>query len=240
MKASVLILVLMVATSAASAGTITSTLCDTGVATGCAGEVALTPINGAVDSNFTITTAPTTGTYYALTYYNAFYLADTTTADWITTASGPTTSPTLASAVGLYNYQETITTNGPGMFTFTGDWATDNCGTILVNGSGITGTGTTIGGGAAAGCSSTNLSYFQSLTAFSFTVTLNSGTNYLDFNVWNSAVSPTALFVENLAASPASSGAVPEPSSVLLTVTGLSLLAVAIIRRRRAGNRTCS
>ena len=40
------------------------------------------------------------------------------------------------------------------------------------------------------------------LTAFSFTVTLNAGANTLEFDVWNSAPSPTALFVDNLRVSP--------------------------------------
>jgi uncharacterized protein (TIGR03437 family) len=193
------ILVLALATSAAGASTITSDLCNTGVVAGCSGEVALTALNGAVDSNFTTNT----GTY-AITFYTSAYIAGTTTAHWITTATGPTTSPTLASAIGLYTYRETITTSGPGTFTFTGDWATDNCGTILVNNgsSAIAGTGTTIGGGAVTGCSTTNTAYFTSRTAFSFTVTLNSGANSLEFNVWNSGTSPTALFVDNLRVAP--------------------------------------
>ena len=192
------ILALAFATWAAGASTITSNLCDTGVMAGCSGEVPLA-LNGAVDSNFTTNT----GTY-AVTYYASSYIAGTTTAHWITTATGPTASPTLANAVGLYIYRETITTSAAGTFTFTGNWGTDNCGTILVNNgaSAISGTGTTIGGGAVTGCSTTNTAYFTGLTAFSFTVMLNAGANTLQFNVWNSGTSPTALFVDNLRAIP--------------------------------------
>jgi uncharacterized protein (TIGR03437 family) len=190
-------LILALATSAAGASTVTSTLCNTGVVAGCASETSLA-LNGAVDSNFTTNT----GTY-AVTYYTSFYIAGTTTAHWITTATGPTASPNLASATGLYAYKQTVTTSGAGLFTFTGSWATDNCGTIVVNnGSSISGTGTTIGGGAVTGCSTTNEAYFTSLTAFSFTVTLNAGANTLEFDVWNSAPSPTALFVDNLRVTP--------------------------------------
>ena len=233
MKAAVLILALAAATSAA---TITSTLYDTGVnGTG-------TPFTtlGAADSHFTITAEPAgTGTppFDAVTTYVGGYYASgtsigTTSADWISTAYGP--GSTLDTAVGLYNYEETVVTSGAGTFMFTGDWGTDNCGTITVNGgsSPIAGTGTTIGGGAMAGCSTTNTSYFNTPTAFSFTVNLNSGTNSLDFNVWNSG-GPTALFVDHLATGAAASGT-PEPSSTLYLLTGLSLLAGAMVRRRRA------
>lgn len=190
-------LILALAPSLTGASTVTSTLCNTGVVAGCASETPLA-LNGAVDSNFTTNT----GTY-AATYYTSFYIAGTTTAHWITTASGPTASPNLASATGLYAYKQTVTTSGAGLFTFTGSWATDNCGTIVVNnGSSISGTGTTIGGGAVTGCSTTNEAYFTGLTAFSFTVTLNVGANTLEFDVWNSAPSPTALFVDNLRVSP--------------------------------------
>jgi uncharacterized protein (TIGR03437 family) len=152
-----------------------------------------------VDSNFT-----TNSGTYAVTYYASSYIAGTTTAHWITTATGPTASPTFASAIGLYIYRETITTSAAGTFTFTGNWATDNCGTILVNNgaSAISGTGTTIGGGAVTGCSTTNTAYFTALTPFSFTVMLNAGANTLQFNVWNSGVSPTALLVDKLQATP--------------------------------------
>jgi hypothetical protein len=241
MKATILIFALAAATSAASAATITSTLCDTGVVTGCASE---TPLAAATsDGNFMVTADPGVGTppfpADTITSLSFGYLSSggnpigTATADWITTGTG--TPPTDATALGLYNYQETITTSGAGTFTFTGAWATDNCGTILVNNgsSAITGTGTTIGGGAVTGCSTTISSYFSAVTSFSFTVALNSGTNFLDFNVWNSAVSPTALLVENLAATGGSTSATPEPSSVLLVLTGLTLLGGAIVRRRR-------
>src|SRR5580693_7597391 len=187
------ILMLAVAAAAAGASTITSNLCNTGVVAGCATETPLAALNGAVDSNFT-----TNSGTYAVTYYASSYIAGTTTAHWITTATGPTASPTFASAIGLYIYRETITTSAAGTFTFTGNWATDNCGTILVNNgaSAISGTGTTIGGGAVTGCSTTNTAYFTALTPFSFTVMLNAGANTLQFNVWNSAPSPTALLVD--------------------------------------------
>jgi hypothetical protein len=241
MKAAILIVALAAAASTAGAATITSTLYDTGVNGSGTPSASL----DVVDSHFTVTAEPAgTGTppFEAITtYVGGFYYKNgtpigTTTADWITTAYG--TGPTLDSAVGLYNYEETVITSGAGTFTFTGDWATDNCGTITVNNgsSPITGTGTTIGGGAVTGCSTTNTSYFSTPTAFSFTVNLNSGANSLDFNVWNSAVSPTALFVDHLATGAAASST-PEPSSTLYVLTGLPLLGAAIVRSRRAGNR---
>jgi uncharacterized protein (TIGR03437 family) len=210
--------ILALATSAAGASTVTSNLCNTGVAAGCASETPLA-LNGAVDSNFT-TNAGT----YAVTYYTSYYIAGTTTAHWITTATGPTASPNLASATGLYAYKQTVTTSGAGAFTFTGSWATDNCGTILVNNgsSAIAGTGTTIGGGAVTGCSTTNEAYFTGLTAFSFTVTLNAGANTLEFDVWNSASSPTALFVDNLRVTPAGFACTNSTAPVITSIDSAS------------------
>ena len=212
-------LVLAFATLAAGTSAVTSNLCDTGVVAGCSSQVPLTALNGAVDSNFT-TNAGT----YAVTYYTSFYIAGTSTAHWITTATGPTASPTLASATGLYIYRETITTSGAGTFTFTGNWATDNCGTILVNNgaSPIAGTGTTIGGGAVTGCSTTNTAYFTAVTAFSFTVTLNAGANTLQFNVWNSAPSPTALLVDKLRVTPDGFGCTNTVPPVITSVDSAS------------------
>src|SRR5271156_3043415 len=234
MKTAILILALAAAASAASAAAITSTLYDTGVNGSGTPSASL----DVTDSHFTVTAEPAgTGTapFEAITtyvggYYQSGTAIGTTTADWITTAFG--SGPALDTAVGLYNYEETVTTSGAGTFTFTGDWATDNCGTILVNNGSatITGTGTTIGGGAVNGCSTTNTSYFNTPTAFSFTVNLNSGANTLDFNVWNSG-GPTALFVDNLSTGAAASST-PEPSTTLYMLTGLPLLGAAILRRR--------
>jgi len=212
--------ILMCALAAAAAGaTVTSNLCNTGVVAGCASETPLAALNGAVDSNFTTNT----GTY-AVTYYTSSYIAGTTTAHWITTATGPTASPAFATATGLYAYKQTVTTSGAGAFTFTGSWATDNCGTIVVNGgsSAIAGTGTTIGGGAVTGCSTTNEAYFTSLTAFAFTVTLNAGANTLEFDVYNSAPSPTALFVDNLRVTPAGFACTNSTPPVITSVDSAS------------------
>ena len=213
------ILMLAVAAAAAGASTITSNLCNTGVVAGCATETPLAALNGAVDSNFT-TNAGT----YAVTYYTSPYIAGTTTAHWISTATGPTASPSFATATGLYAYKQTVTTSGAGAFSFTGSWGTDNCGTIVVNGgsSAIAGTGTTIGGGAVNGCSTTNLSYFTSLTAFAFTVNLNAGANTLEFDVYNSAPSPTALFVDNLRVTPAGFACTNSTPPVITSVDSAS------------------
>src|SRR5580698_4190985 len=108
------ILMLAVAAAAAGASTITSNLCNTGVVAGCATETPLAALNGAVDSNFT-TNAGT----YAVTYYTSPYIAGTTTAHWISTATGPTASPSFATATGLYAYKQTVTTSGAGAFSFT-------------------------------------------------------------------------------------------------------------------------
>lgn len=237
MKFIVFTLALIAATSAQAAPITFSGLCDTGVTTGCASQTPLA--SNTADGNFTVTMSPVgtppfaadtisfsaAGTYFT-SGGNAF---GTSNADWITTKfDGADTT-----ATGTFNYQEAILANVSGLITITGDWGVDNCGTIAWNGTAVSGgSGTTIGNGVGANCASVE-STFTTLTPFSFQETVSAGTTYdLDFEVGNTG-SITALLVENIAASGGNSVA-PEPSSVLLTLPGLALLAGGIYRRRRA------
>jgi hypothetical protein len=241
MKTTPLALMLALATSLASAQTITSTLYDTGV------NGSGTPYAsvGQLDSPFTVIAAPTgiSGPQNAYSFANSYYYHSgtaigTATADWISagTLAPGTSTPTFDQGVGLYTYQEAVTASGAGTFTFTGDWATDNCGTIAVNGRAVTGTGTTIGGGARSACNAAAYSYFETPTKFSFTVALKGGINYLDFDVWNTGLE-TALLVDGLKAtggktSGTGSTGVPEPAT--LALFGLGVAGIGFTRRRKS------
>lgn len=168
-------------------------------------------MNGPGTTPLTVVTIPLNPGYFV----SGGNSIGTANASWITTnANG--IGDTLS---GLYTYSEAITTAGfaGGSFTYSGNWATDNCGSILLNNSLIAGVGTTIGGGANAGCNGSIVANFQTLTPFSFSVLLAAGVNNLQFQVYNAGVGPTGLLVD---AGPSSTGGVPEPSSVLLTADG--------------------
>lgn len=223
------------AASSALAGTF-AILCDTGVSN-CTTESPFTT-TGISDSNFTLTLAPagvtnpTAVTFIANGYYRAgTNPIGTDTASWITTDSGGSPSE----AVGAFNYQEMLTTGnfaGTVAATISGNWATDNCGTIAWGATPVAvtgGTGTSISGGVA-NCT-TSSSAFGTLTSFSFTENVSGNTTYyLDFEVGNTGL-VTGLLVDHLSAS----SSTPEPSSVLLTVTGIVLLGLGV-RHRKARN----
>jgi hypothetical protein len=226
MRATILVLALAAAGSAARATAITG-LCNTGMtsATTCGmSDSAANENNGTPDPNFVATTAVVSGghagTYFTFPYYPDVPSTGLATgSDWISTYL----QGGAASAVGLYNYTETLTASDTSAVTITGGWATDDCGSILVNGAAASGTGTTIGGGANSSCvPSGGGANFTSLTQFS--ITLSGSTSYaLDFEVWNLELG-TALLVTQTSAA-------PEPSSILMMVTGFALLGAGVRRR---------
>jgi hypothetical protein len=250
MRATIFVLALATATASfAIAGPFTQ-VCDTGVSN-CTLESPITT-QGVADSNFAVTsvpsgvTSPTAVTFFTSGYFQSgTNLIGTNAASWITTKG----VAGVSEAIGTFNYQEAITADVTGSVTITGNWATDNCGTLAWGGTSssglgtaVTGTGATIGGGANSSCSTTNTAPFNALTAFSFNETVNAGTTYyLDFNVYNSGL-VTALLVDTLAGTctvgtSCVGASTPEPSSVLLTLTGMGMLSLGLWRRR-AANRT--
>lgn len=129
--------------------------------------------------------------------------------------------------VGDYTYQEQFTAMAAGTYTFTGVWGVDNCGVISVDGTSVSGTGTSIGFPFDT-CSSSDLGHFQTPTHFSFTATLTTGINDIDFRVYNAdcgvgCINPSALFVQF---------GTPEPSVLSLMLLGVGSLGLGFVRRR--------
>lgn len=168
---------------------------------------------GSVDPHYT-----SSGTVFVLSSPNGAWLANNSTSEWV----GPDTGDGSSLTGGVYSlvYRTTVDLTGfnPATAVLQGRWSTDNSGTnISVNG---TPTGNTAG-------------TFNSW----FTFTLNSGfvagVNNIDF-AWSNAGGPGGVRVEFTSATAdlATSG-VPEPASVLLTLTGAAALAFF---KRRAAN----
>jgi hypothetical protein len=230
MKATICVLALTAAlTSAANASTIPG-LYDTGVTGTAPGTAPLDPTlndttNNILDSHFATNPGTAAYTFYTPPYYSESLSSP---AEWISTATAAVGGPNFETGVGIYNYTETFSLAGltPGSAVISGMWAADNCAEIFVNGAA---TGQIIGGGISGSTCNSASSNFTSLHSFlinSGDATFNAGINTLDFEVYNSSLS-TALLVTDLQAN-----AVPEPSPVLLTLTGFVLLGITIQRRR--------
>jgi len=146
------------------------------------------------------------------------WLADSNTSKWV----GPIADESGGNvAPGNYTYELTFTcadsiTGTCASTNLSGNWTSDNIGTILHNGS----------SSGVGGSPDMSLSMF---TAFSISG-LSVGTNTLDFIVNNagSTNTPTGLRVE---VGVAATG-VPEPGTMMLGALGL--LTVGLLRRRRS------
>ena len=214
MKATFLILAVAAGTIAASAAPLWNTGVNGAGAPTTGGEIHYT-VSGPASTAFIIATNP--GWYAVPPGANG-----TGTANWITAdGTSPFNIGELVGAAGLYTYSYTGGFTGS---TLTGVWAADNCGTMLVDGVSVS----TIGGGATAGCVPT-VAAFQTLTAFNLSG-LSAGAHTLSFQVFNVGSTPTGLLVDSLS----TGGGVPEPSSILLALTGFGLLGLGIRRRQAA------
>ena len=229
MKATILMLALAAAGATPAVAGAISGLCNTGVVSGCASQ---TPMGAnKADGNFTVTLSPVGTTPFAAHtipsnpgyYTSGGNSIGTSTASWITTDVG--TPPTETNAYGTFNYQEAITSNVNGVVTFSGSYGADNCATVAWGSTpvAVSGSGVTLGGGVA-NCQN-NMGTFTGLTSFSFQETVVAGgTYYLDFEVGNVGYQ-TGLLVDCLSASGGTApAAAPEPSSILMSLTGFGLL----------------
>ncbi len=141
-------------------------------------------------------------------------------AGWVSGVQG-------SAPVGNYTYQEQFLATAAGAYTFAGEWGVDNCGVISVDGTKVSGTGTSIGY-ATGTCRSTDLTNFQIPTPFSFTASLTQGLNTMDFMVYNGfcgegCINPSALFVRFNA---------PEPGALGLMMLAVGALGLGLARNR--------
>lgn len=150
--------------------------------------------------------------------------SDSTTSKWIS----PSATETSNNASGQYIYQETFSLTGydPSSVVITGEWAVDNSGYIMVN-------GTQVATGASGLVANGTLGAFKSFTSF----TLNfsnadfiSGTNTIDFYVTNSTAGSPNTTGLNVDISSATASAAPEPVS--FSLAGIALAALAMCKRK--------
>ena len=170
---------------------------------------------GATDSHYTITSSPCGATAATAETPFTTYAHNTLTSQWITSS--------CQFDVGDFLYETTFSLSGLDLSTvkLTGSWATDNEGSISLNGSNL---GITLPAAA-----------FGSLTPFSISSGFVSGVNTLVFDVHNDG-SLSGLQV-NLAgtASPVGTSSTPESPSLILLAMGLLGLGWAVHRQNKRG-----
>jgi hypothetical protein len=180
--------------------------------------------NGTAPSGFTSSGASVIEDPNAFPISTGNWLANTKTAQWITTPDGDASTGDPGGQLGnggYYIYTETFTMNGfsPIGATIAGNFAADNSATAYLNGNLI---GTSTG--------------FSSVSPLSDgSGDFKSGTNYLSFIVFNlpngaGNSNPTGLFVDSLAITATPS--TPEPAFYGVLAIGLAGLFVAVRSRK--------
>jgi hypothetical protein len=154
-------------------------------------------------------------------YFNGSYFADTATAAWVSPqASGN------AGQAGIYTYDLVINLNGldPATAVITGNFGTDNDGSVSLNGN--------------APVATTGVGAFGAPTPFTMNGGFVAGLNTIHLHV-NNAGDPTAFFVSFTSATAnANAVQVPVPALAWPALAGLALLLAGLgsllVRRARS------
>ena len=169
-------------------------------------------------------TAAGTGGYGIVTTGSGFPFGSWLANDWDSSWLTPSTSAAQSydpSSNGLYKWSISFDLTGydPASADFSGRWASDNNGYVVLNGA-------TISSGSS----------FNSWTSFSASTGFVAGVNTIDFYVSNLAQNggnPTGVRVEFLDSYASIAAAVPEPASYMMVLAGLAV--VGAVARRRLG-----
>lgn len=202
--------VLFVAVTVCSANPIT--LFNTGTNSS---NTALIGGNGVTDPHYTIVESGLS----PVTFFTSPYVPDDGISRWISESANGTTSASPRTYRLLFD----LTGLDPTTAHLTGDWATDNCGNLYLNG--------TL---SAIIPFCNTASSFTALSSFSLTSGFISGVNSLDFVLTNTG-GAGALRVDNLmgTANPLGGGInTPEPSTWMLA--GSAMAGLAWRRSRQA------
>lgn len=229
MRKLVLALSLVILASEAKAATI-ATLYNTCL------DASGSPIaDGSVDPHYTLTQVPANSIYGPATYVTdsdrypiqGAWMQDSSTSKWISPTADQSTFPDYPGS-GVYDYRTTFDLTGfdPATAIITGQWETDNSGLdILIN-------------GLSTGNTHVTPPTYNIFSSFTISSGFQSGINTLDFIVDNAAVgnpadpgliNPTGLRVELSG----TVNAVPEPSTLLLSLVGGTLVLGGRARKKR-------
>ncbi len=189
--------------------------------------------DGAVDPHYALVTSadpsfpgPDAVLVNSATYPIPPWLANSSTSRWI----APRTDQITGNAPGTYIYRTTFSLAGlnPATAVLTGQWASDNDGSIRLNGSLVT-------GGTSGATGNGDFGAFTAFTLNSANATFVPGLNTLDFIAINTDLNPnpTGVRVEVAGSADVVTGSdIPEPATFALV--GFVLTAGTLLTRRRA------
>ncbi len=170
-------------------------------------------VDGTVDLHWTVDGGNATYVYKHSNYFNS------SASNWISkTVGGGSEGSTTSPAFSVFKIAFDLTGYYPSQTVVTGNWGTDNFGTVSLNGRA---TGVSLPSGDVQ-------DNFKSLHAFTLSSGFVSGQNILEVTVGNEG-GPGALLMEF---TDVQSMAVPEPS-VLITMMTAGSFGLLVLRRRR-------